>query len=403
MKTNSRILVILVLLLSAPIIHAQIFTTITTADGLPSDNVTSVVVDQNNLKWFGTQEGVARYNDTSWTVYTTASGLIDNYINCITVDASNHIWIGTDLGVSTYDGSQWISYTPASGMLNDIVNCIAAAPNGNIWIGTPSGASKFDGTAWTNYTTDGGLPANMISSIAVESNGNVWLGTYLGGLSKFDGSTFKNFTTADSLPSDNIITIGFGAGNSKWIGTYSGVAVFDNNDQWTKTYRKAQGLFNDFVQDIDMDSKGIMWFGLFDIYTQDPGVSWINSSGSKSYAISDGLLSGVLRKIAIDKGDVVWIATNAGVSRLRDASAGISPVSDFPARIYPNPASSEFHMDGMTQSGLLSVSNVTGCEVLKATISKGSNVIPVNGLESGIYILRFTTSAEIYTGKLIIR
>jgi ligand-binding sensor domain-containing protein len=402
MKTLSRLFV-LIFLLSAIQSHAQLFTNYTTSNGLPSDNVTGVVIDQNNRKWFGTQDGVARYNDTTWLLFTTVNGLIDNYINCIAIGPDNHIWVGTDFGISTYNGDQWTSYTPASGMLNDVVNCITVAPNGNVWVGTPSGASRFDGTTWKNFTTSDGLPGNMISSIAVETGGNVWFGTYMGGLSKFNGTAFTNFSTADSLPADNVITVEIGANNTKWIGTYSGVAVFDNNDQWVTTYRSAQGLFNNFVQDIAMDSKGIMWFGLYDIYTQDPGITWLNSTGSKSYSVADGLLSGTLRRIAIDQSNQVWIATNAGVSRLKDTSAGIGQVSLLPVAPWPNPAGSEFHLDGLKEDGILAIQSVDGKEAMRTSVNQGSNVIAVDRLDDGLYILKITTRTGTYTGKLLVR
>lgn len=404
MKTFSFKLLVFVFLSCNLAAQAQTFTTYTTDNGLPSNNVNGVAVDHKNVKWFGTQSGVARYNDTSWVVYTTANGLIDNYINCIAVDVNNHIWVGTDIGVSVFNGTSWTSYTPANGMLNDIVNCIAGAPNGNIWVGTSSGASKFDGSAWTNYTTSEGLSSNMINSIAVEAGGNVWFGTSLGGLCKYDGSAFKTITTADSLPNDNVMAVAIGADNTKWAGTYSGVAVFNSSDQWVKTYRQQQGILNNFIQDIDMDSKGNMWFGLYDIYTQDPGLSKLKTAGDwKSYTPANGLINAFLHEIAVDKNDDIWVATVYGVNKLKEAGEGIGNIAAFPAEIYPNPAGSFFHADGLPSSGILTVSTVAGEHVLKTQVAKGNNSVSIEGFKSGLYILRCTTDSGIYSGKLIIR
>jgi ligand-binding sensor domain-containing protein len=398
---NGKFMVVL-LLIAALVGHAQHFTNFTSADGLPSNNVNGVTVDAENHKWFGTQEGVAMYNDTVWTIYTKANGLIDNYINCISVDANSNIWVGTDVGISKFDGTSWTSFTTSDGLVNSMVNYIAGAPDGSVWIGTGGGASHFDGTTWKNYTLSDGLPGEMISYIAVGQT-DVWLGTWIGGLSKFNGTTFSNYTMADSLPDNNITSIAIGANNTKWIGSYYGVGLFGSNDEWAATYRAKDGLFNNFIMDIDMDSKGNMWFGNYDIYTQDPGISKKSATGWRTFSVSNGLINAQIKRIAVDNTDHIWIATAAGVSKLTDANTGMNDFSAFPVKIYPNPATTEIHVDGQTTSGLLTISAVNGQQLLQKTLMKGSNTIPVDGLKAGIYLLRYNTETGVYTGKLFIR
>ena len=67
-------LLLIVLMLSGTLIQAQTFTNYTSVDSLPSDNVTGVAIDAANQKWFGTQDGVAKFNDVTWSTYTTANG-----------------------------------------------------------------------------------------------------------------------------------------------------------------------------------------------------------------------------------------------------------------------------------------------------------------------------------------
>ena len=396
-------LTILFLMLAGLQAGAQNFTNYTTVQGLPSNNVLGVAVDSHNVKWFGTQSGVAKYNDTTWTTYTTTNGLIDNYINCIAVDASDHIWVGTDIGVSKFDGTTWTSFTTTNGLVNSQVNYISGHPDGSVWIGTSGGVSRFDGTTWKNYTSADGLAGDMISYIKVDQANNVWLGTWIGGLSKFNGTGFTNFTTADSLPDNNVSSIGIGANNTKWIGTYYGVAVYDNSDKWIATYRAKDGLFNKFVMDIAMDARGSMWFGMYDLYTQDPGLSRKGATGWKSFTVTDGLINAQVKRIAVDKSDHLWSATAAGVSKLSDTNAGLSEISPFPLQVYPNPATDEIHLDGLTSAGSCTLNTATGKVVVSASLQKGSNTISTSGLNPGIYIVKCALESGIYTGKLIIR
>jgi ligand-binding sensor domain-containing protein len=403
MKNAISYFLIILVVLTGYIVRAQHFTNYTSVDGLPSDYVTGVAVDANNHKWFSTQAGVARFNDTTWITYTTSNGLIDNYVNCIAVDANNHIWIGTDLGVSTFDGTLWTSFTPADGLVNSVVNYIAGAPDGSVWIGTGAGVSHFDGITWNNYTTANGLPNNLISCIAVEQTGSVWLGTWIGGLSKFNGSTFTNYTKTDSLPDNNISAIAIGANNTKWMGTYYGASVFNSTDQWVANYRTKDGLFNNFVMDIDMDSKGTMWFGNYDIYTMDPGLTKKSSTGWRTFNISDGLINAPVKRIAVDKTDHIWVATGAGVSKLTDANAGVGDFSTLRVAIYPNPATTEIHVDGLKTSGTYTILNMAGKEIMGNPLLKGTNTINVENLKTGIYVIRCTMASGVYTEKLIIR
>ena len=42
---------------------------------LPSNNITSIYLDRNNIKWFGTNSGLVCYNDEKWTTYKKLMGL----------------------------------------------------------------------------------------------------------------------------------------------------------------------------------------------------------------------------------------------------------------------------------------------------------------------------------------
>ncbi len=57
------------------------------AKGISVKNVNSIIVDNNNIKWFCTDAGIAKHtgNNTldNWAVYTSDDGLIDNFVQSI--------------------------------------------------------------------------------------------------------------------------------------------------------------------------------------------------------------------------------------------------------------------------------------------------------------------------------
>jgi ligand-binding sensor domain-containing protein len=390
---------------STNVLNAQSFTNYTTANGLPDNNVNGVAIDAGNNKWFGTQSGVAKYDDATWTIYTTAQGVVDNYINCIAVDKNNHVWVGTDLGVSMYNGTNWTTYTTAQGLVDNSVNYIAGDSLGKVWFTTTMGVSVFDGTTWTTYTTANGLPDNTASFVIPDASGNVWIGTWMSGLVKFNGSTFQTYTSAnDSLVSDNIVSVAINAPQYKWVGTFSGISVLDDEDAWVRDYTITDGLYNNFVQDLDFDSGGNLWVGMYANYNQDGGISVFTGTNWYSYTVTDGLIDPQVKRLAIDHQDNIWITTGSGVSKLLNPILGTSDIltGKQAAKIYPNPASDYVRVDHSSPVAL-EILDLTGKTLVARSLPLTENSIDIRQLNPGVYIVRMTDDAGTNSTKLIVR
>jgi ligand-binding sensor domain-containing protein len=159
--------------------------------------VSSIAIDAEGNKWFGTWEGVSKFDGTTWTTYDTLDGLACNNVLAIAIDAEANKktalvnkWFGTyGGGVSKFDGTNWTTYNSSNGLLCDLVHAIAIDVQGNKWFGTSGahywegGISKFDGTNWTFYSTADGLVNHDVFAIAIDAEGSKWFGT-LGGVSK---------------------------------------------------------------------------------------------------------------------------------------------------------------------------------------------------------------------------
>jgi ligand-binding sensor domain-containing protein len=403
MKEPVTSLLFLLLLFTSLGTKAQDFTNFTSADGLPSDVVTGVAIDGNNVKWFATLSGVARFNDTAWTVYKLSGGLIDTNTTCIAADASNNIWVGTYSGVSKYDGTNWTSYTSADGLVNDMVNYILADHLGNIWFGTNGGLSKFDGTTWTNFTSSSGLPADMVSYLACDASNNIWIGTSIGGLAVYDGTTFTTYTTADSLPENNINAIAIDSLGYKYIGTYSGgIAVFNSSNLWVKTLRATDGLYNNYIQDLAINQKQNLWVGAYADYQHEGGITKYDGSTYTSYSDTNGLVNVYIKRIAVDQQNNLWIATAGGVSKFTDKNLGVENLSKTVWKIYPNPATANIYINCASSLNVV-IMDITGKKLMERFVATPSSGMDVSMLNPGIYFVTLTMSGKQYVSKLIIR
>ena len=140
--------------------------------------------------WFGTKNGVSRFDGTTWTkFYKRTDGLANNTVNSIALDTHGTLWFGTfGGGVSSFDGVTWKTYTTADGLVNNYVFSIAEDKKGDLWFGTMHGVSQFDGATWTNYTTVNGLTDDLVLSVVVDADDVKWFGTSAGA-SSFDDRT----------------------------------------------------------------------------------------------------------------------------------------------------------------------------------------------------------------------
>ena len=63
---------------------------------IPSKNITSIAIGDDNIKWIGTDSGLVGYNDTVWVVYDTSNtDLPVNFIHCICYEGKDIFWLGT--------------------------------------------------------------------------------------------------------------------------------------------------------------------------------------------------------------------------------------------------------------------------------------------------------------------
>jgi ligand-binding sensor domain-containing protein len=66
--------------------------------GLPSDDVTALCVDSDDVLWIGTSAGLARLHEKEAARYTTDQGLASNEIDSLIEDGQGNLWIGSNVG-----------------------------------------------------------------------------------------------------------------------------------------------------------------------------------------------------------------------------------------------------------------------------------------------------------------
>jgi len=155
---------------------------LTTADGLPGDNIQAILSDPTGVLWIGTDQGLAKHeNGKLETVFGKDSTQLPNkYIRALALDENGALIIGTFTGVAKYDGTEATTLIDfiKDGYVKARLTSLAVTPDGQVLVGTDNGLlTSDDGTTWEMITTEQGLPSNYISALAIDQYGAIWVGS----------------------------------------------------------------------------------------------------------------------------------------------------------------------------------------------------------------------------------
>jgi ligand-binding sensor domain-containing protein/serine phosphatase RsbU (regulator of sigma subunit) len=247
----------------------QAYTSITTKEGLPSNNVRSIVQDANSDLWIGTWGGkVVKYDLAQKRIVSipALNEIVNNLVSCLILDRENKLWIGTYEGIVTYElATQRIkTYRTIDGLSDNDISCIFQDNDGKVWIGTKQkGVSLFDGKKFKKYNRENGLTYSSISSIIQDAKKNIWIGTEGGGAFVFNGREFKNYKTKDGLVSDFITLMIADRKGDIWIGTNKGLNKFKWKENEFVPYLPGDGFTGVETKPraVYMDDVSNVWFG----------------------------------------------------------------------------------------------------------------------------------------------
>jgi len=364
-----KIKTFLLCLLLIPAVTAQISAPyvehLSIEQGLFRSSVNCIMQDSRGFIWFGTTDGLARYDGYSFKMISpdkqNSLPLPDNNITAIAEDKNGDIWIGTAEGylcryspllmkITTVE----IKYNPVFTSQNEppfdaapvytqyssrSITSILCSRSGDIWAGTfGSGLFRyFPGEKRSIhyfYTKgDNSLSSDYILSLAEDKNRNIWIGTYGGGVNKLTGK-YKNgwetgvrftcFLNSSIDFNKNIITSLLIDDNKLWIGSY-GAGLFsclpDANPDSTKLVPvdflslKKQPYSILFITSVQKGKDSSIWIseygrGLFSCNTAGKSIISYTHDPLNQNSLDNNNIS----RVFVDKSGLVWASSLNGYS-----------------------------------------------------------------------------------------
>ena len=299
---------------AGPGIRKGLWFTFGVQDGLNSNALEKIYQDRAGNMWFGTQNGLSRYNGAEFVTFTTKDGLAGNFVRAIAEDRAGNLWFGTigaeAGGVSRYNGEEFANFTTEDGLADNHVFSIVGDRAGNLWFGTANGLSLYDGEIFTTYTSEDGLAGNAVYSMAEDRSGHMWFGTMGRGVSRYDGKEFVTYATEDGLADNYVYSIVEDRAGHFWFGTADGVSRYDGQE--FITFTAEDGLAGNQVRSIVEDREGNLWFGL----AKRSGISMYDGGTFITFALEDGLPAQDVFTMLADQSGHIWLGTfGGGVTR----------------------------------------------------------------------------------------
>jgi two-component sensor histidine kinase/ligand-binding sensor domain-containing protein len=332
------------------------FTHLTTEDGLSLNVVTEVLQDSRGFLWFGTYNGLNRYDGYNFKTFLpepTNSKSISNYsIWSLYEDSRGDIWIGTLDGLNRYDWKteEFYRYKNVPGdtnsLSNDYVFSIMEDKSGTLWIGTLNGLSRYNRNK-DNFTVfkivsdkENTNSLNSVTCIEEDHKGNLWLGTWNGItiLQKDGKKIYKHLPepTKFNISLYNDINVIFeDNSNYIWIGTrgkglYRYNPLKDEYILFSTVADNPNSLSDNSVNTIFQDRLDNLWVGtkngLNKFNRRHNNFTRIFHDPLKPLSLNNNEISSIIE----DKTGIIWVGTSGGVSRFYQTASGFKSFNENP-------------------------------------------------------------------------
>jgi len=290
--------------------------------------------DRDGALWVGTLErGLFHVYQGKTSQFGQRDGLSGNLVNALFQDREGAVWVGTTSGLDRFREPAVETISVAQGLSGPPALSVLSSRDGSVWIGSREGVKRWyrgqittyrptsssqtprrgDGNATVREITDPGLPDIEIGSLFEDQGGRIWV------TSRTGAAWFENgkFTRVNGVPtgSGNAIFADKRAG--VWISSpgHGLIHVVDGKVSESIHWPWSKGGVDPRLSAVIPDTiKGGLWLGFF-----SKGVGYFKDGQvTASFGSNDGLGADIVWDLQMDRQGTLWVATEGGLSRLRD-------------------------------------------------------------------------------------
>ncbi|NJM05899.1 hypothetical protein HC891_06405, partial [Candidatus Gracilibacteria bacterium] len=286
----------------------------TTANGLAGNIVQAIWQSPSGALWFGTENGVSRYDGTAWASYRTADGLLDANVWAISGDAAS-VWFATSSGLSRLDAIGWRSFTVADGLPGNDVRAVLVDTSGNVWAGTFGQGIAVLRPGAERWQSLAAWPGAFVQAIWQARSGDVWFGTNGLGALRLRAGRVEQFSFRERNR-NTVWSIGETARGDVWLASFQGLVQVRDDTSVVLADERVDGVDLAAVEALAVvgDTTGDLWFA-----TRAQGLLRRSATGWQRIRSGAGLTHDYVQTIFVDRSDRLWFGTRGGGVSMRDA------------------------------------------------------------------------------------
>jgi ligand-binding sensor domain-containing protein/signal transduction histidine kinase len=258
--------------------------TFTSADGLPSTDVLSVIPGRPGELWVGTTKGLARFSAGRAEIIAGLTGAV----SALNLDrATQDVWIGGAEGVVArlHDG-RLERFTPHPELGNvalGLIRGIERDDQGTVWVSANGKLLRIEGQQLRRDPAPEAVALAKVRALARDEDGTLWLGTGVGLVRRRQGR-WRTFSRADGLDRSDLFQVVPDGRGSLWVGGIHGVIRITTAslDEIEQGRRRAPDVVSFDILDQRREGRATR--------TRQPG-AWRARNGLLWFATSRGVVS----------------------------------------------------------------------------------------------------------------
>jgi len=290
---------------------------------MPTSAASRILRDRDGGLWGAVYTvGILHWHQGRMDVFSEPDGLSNNVLRDLFEDREGNIWAATDNGLDRFRDLPVVNYSRRESLSSVLASAVIVAKDESVWFGSRDGFNRLSHGQLTVYsdrripvaagvseTVIKGLPNTLLAALTQDSQGRIWLSsrTAVGYLEDDQFIPVAPGGVASALREDS-------AGNMWTAYQDLGLVRLSGRKEveripWDKFGHKdpATAMIPDPVN-------GGLWLGFV-----NGGIAWVREGQVQtSYSAKDGLATGRVSDLRIDREGALWAATEGGLSRLKN-------------------------------------------------------------------------------------
>jgi len=300
--------------------------------GLSQSYVNCIVQDKQGFIWFGTQDGLNKFDGYHFKVYKNnpkeLNTISSNFIHDLSIDEDGNLWVATDNGLNKFDPiTEQFSLYQVNGKGSELKQRFLTILNQNntLYVATAnSGLYSLDlknkKAKLTSFLLNQNLQNSEVQGLFIDNENTLWIATNNLGLINYnlDQKTSKNYQKG-ILNSNCIFSIYEFNDSQLWLGTDNGLNILNKKTGAVELVQndalKPNSLSNNVIKDIYKDHSGTIWlatFGGLNKYNNKP-----NNFARFQYSPENrkGINGNKVNCIYEDRTGSIWVGTESGINK----------------------------------------------------------------------------------------